>query len=113
MRNHQESCSTPRSHGATVGEPTNAERGASRSPLYWLVFALPLCVFGFKMAKDRTPATPAMRGMMDATEPKTIASKEAAGLDQLSERSYVASRDPKQAAQEVLQGKERIKKGKT
>ncbi|SGZ06058.1 BQ5605_C031g10913 [Microbotryum silenes-dioicae] len=82
MHNHQGSySSTPKgSYPAMTGEPVNAERGAWRSPIYWLVFALPLCVFGFKMAKYRRPATSAMQGMMDSAAPQTIATKDAADL---------------------------------
>ncbi|SCZ91961.1 BZ3500_MvSof-1268-A1-R1_Chr5-3g08248 [Microbotryum saponariae] len=66
---NQQGCygSTPKGscYRAMTSEPVNAERGAWRSPIYWLVFVLPVCVFGFKMAKYRTPPTSAMQGMRE------------------------------------------------
>ncbi|KAK4046094.1 hypothetical protein OIV83_006347 [Microbotryomycetes sp. JL201] len=62
-------------------EPINIQRGHSRTPLY-IVLALATLYAGYRTVITSPPAaTPAVKGMTEATHPKTEMGKKAAGLD--------------------------------
>ncbi|KAM0792020.1 hypothetical protein ACM66B_006249 [Microbotryomycetes sp. NB124-2] len=67
--------------GAPPQEPINIQRGNSRTPLY-IVLALITLYTGYRTVITSPPAaTPAVKGMTEATHPKTEMGKKAAGLD--------------------------------
>ncbi|SCZ92384.1 BZ3500_MvSof-1268-A1-R1_Chr5-2g07821 [Microbotryum saponariae] len=72
--------SFPQTRTYATQEPTNVQRGQSKTPFY-IAGAVIVLGLGYTLGTKGTPATPAVKGMQEATHPKTPGAREAAGLN--------------------------------
>ncbi|SCV72453.1 BQ2448_3990 [Microbotryum intermedium] len=70
----------PSTRSYATQEPINLQRGNSKTPFY-IGGAVVVLGLGYTLGTKGTPATPAVKGMQEATHPKTPGAREAAGLN--------------------------------